>query len=62
MGLLAFAKPFEPPPVDEKNVQPAVVIVIVERDAAASGLEQIFIFVFTAKGRFRVEAGFFRNV
>src|ERR1043166_6115589 len=57
MGLLAFAKPFEPPPVDEKNVQPAVIIVIVERDPAASGLAQIFFLVSPPKARFRSAAG-----
>src|SRR5229473_3114309 len=37
-GFLASGKTFEAPAVDEENVQPAVVIVIVESGAAAGGL------------------------
>src|SRR2546429_8593865 len=40
----------------------AVVVVIIEGDTAASGLEKIFILVFAAEKCFRVETGFARDV
>ena len=43
--------------IHQKNVQPAVVVVVVKRDAAAGGLEQIFVFVLAAEDGFGVEAG-----
>ena len=55
--LLAGWKSFEPPTVHQKNVQPAVVVVIVKCNAAAGGFEQIFVFVLAAIDCFRVEAG-----
>src|SRR5205814_456719 len=61
-GFLAGGKTFEAPAVDEKNVQPAVVVIIVEGDAAAGGFEKIFIFVLAAENGFGVEAGFARDV
>ena len=61
-GLLPCGKTFQARAVHEKNVEPAVVVVIVEGDAAAGRFEQIFVFVFAAEERFDVEAGFFRDV
>ena len=52
--LLAFRKTLEAPAVHKKNIEPVVVVVIVEGDAAASCLQQIFIFVFAAENSFRV--------
>src|SRR2546429_6784557 len=40
----------------------AVVVVIIEGDTAASGLEKIFILVFAAENCFGVETGFARDV
>src|SRR5205823_6152663 len=40
-GFLSGGKAFETPAVHEKNIQPAVVVVIVESDSAASGFEEI---------------------
>jgi len=61
-GLLAGGETFEAGSIDEKNVEPAVVVVIVEGDAAACGLEEIFIFVLAAEDGFGVEAGFAGDV
>ena len=55
-GLLSGGKSFEARAVDEKNIEPAVVVVVVERDSAAGGFEQIFIFVFTAENGLDIEA------
>jgi len=55
-------KTFEARAVHEKNIEPAVVVVIVESDAAAGRFEQIFIFVLAAEKRFDIEASFFRDV
>ena len=57
-GLLAGGEAFEAPAVDQKNIQPAVVVVVVESDAAAGGLEQIFVLVLAAEDGFCVESGF----
>src|SRR6266851_5470037 len=61
-GFLACGETFEAPAVDEKNIQPAVVVVIVERDAAAGGFEKILVLVLAAEDGFGVEAGFARYV
>src|SRR5436309_2949763 len=61
-GFLAGGKTFQAVAVDKKNIQPAVVVVIVEGDAAAGGFEKIFIFVLAAENGFGVEAGFARDV
>ncbi len=61
-GFLPGGETFEAPAVDEKNVQPAVVVIIVERDAAAGGFEKIFILVLAAENGFGVEAGCARDV
>ena len=60
--LLPCGKTFQPPAIDQKNIQPAVVVVVVEGDAAAGGFEQILVFVFAAEDCFRVEAGFAGDV
>jgi len=61
-GLLPLGKTFEARAVDEKDVEPAVVVVIVESDATTGGLEKIFVFVFAAVDGFCVEAGLFGDV
>jgi len=48
--------------VDKENVEPAVVVIVVEGDAAAGGFEEIFIFVFAAVDGFGVEGGVFGDV
>ena len=42
-GLLAGGEAFETPAVDEEEVQPAVVVVVVEGDAAAGGFEEVLV-------------------
>ena len=59
---LSCGKTFEARAVHQKNIQPAVVVVIVESDAATGRFEQIFVFVFAAEKRFDVQAGLFRDV
>ena len=61
-GFLSGGKAFEAPAVHEKNIQPAVVVVIVESDSTASGFEEIFIFVFATENSFGMEAGLASNV
>ena len=60
--FLVFGKAFETPAVDDENIQPTVVVVVVESDAAAGGFEKIFIFVLAAVEGFSVEARFFGYV
>ena len=54
--FLSGGKAFQPRAVDQKNVQPAVVVVVIKRHAAAGGFQQIFIFVLAAEDGFRIEA------
>src|SRR5229473_2372588 len=61
-GFLSGRETFEAPAVDKKNVQPAVVVVIVESDAAAGGFEKILVLVLAAVNGFGVQAGFARDV
>ena len=59
---LACGKTFESRAVHEKNIEPSVVVVVVEGDAAAGGFEKIFVFVFAAEDGLGVEAGFAGDV
>ena len=61
-GFLSGGKTFEAPAVNEKNIQPAVLVVVIEGGAAAGGFKEIFIFVLAAEDGFGVEAGFTRDV
>ena len=60
--LLAFWKTFQPPSVHQKNIQPAVVVIVIESDAATCSLKQIFILVFATEDGFRVQTGLFADV
>ena len=42
-GSWPFGKAFQAPAVDQEEVEPAVVVVVVEGQAAAGGFEQIFV-------------------
>ena len=60
--LVAFGKAFEPPAVDEENVDPVVLVVVEKGCAAARGFKQIFVAVLAAEDGLDVEAGFFGHV
>ena len=47
-GLLARRKSLEAPAVHEKDIEPAVVVVIVKGDSTAGSFKQIFVFVLAA--------------
>src|SRR5207302_1754499 len=49
-------KAFKPRTIYEKNVQPAVIVVVVEGHAASRGLQQIFVLVLAAEDSLRVQA------
>src|SRR5260221_1558026 len=59
---LPGGKTFQARTIHQENVEPAVTVVIVESHAAAGRLQQIFIFVFSAKNRFEIESGFASDV
>src|ERR1700733_4330846 len=46
--LLSFGKTFKTPSVDEKDIEPAVLVIIVKSDTATGGLQKIFVFAFPA--------------
>ena len=60
--LITGPEALETSAVDEEDVEPAVIIVVVERDATARGFEQVFVFVFAAEDGDGVEPGFFGDV
>src|SRR5208282_6898916 len=55
MRLLTLGESFQPPSIHKKNVQPAIVVVIVERQPATRRLQQILILAYVAVNRFDVE-------
>src|SRR6202035_3933924 len=61
-GFLTGWKALKARAVHQKNVQPAVVVVIVESDAATRGLEQVFILMLAAVDGLCVQSRFARNV
>ena len=52
--FLSRGKPFQSRAVHQENIQPAIVVVVIECDAAASRFQQIFVLVLAAKDRFCV--------
>ena len=62
VGFRTFGEAFQAPSVDEEDVEPTVIVVIVEGDTAASGFEQVLVLVLAAVDGFDVEAGFFSYV
>ena len=60
--FFAFGEAFQPPAVHQKDVEPAVVVVVVEGDAAAGGLEQVLVLVLAAEDGLGVETSFAGDV
>ena len=60
--FLALRKTFQAPSVYQENIQPAVIVIVIESDAATSCFEQIFVLVFAAEYGFRVQPGFLGDV
>jgi hypothetical protein len=60
--LLALGKAFETPAVDEKNVDPVVLVVVEESRAAAGGFKQVFVAVLAAEDGLYVEAGLLGDI
>ena len=61
-GRLALGEAFEAGAVHEEDVDPVVVVVVVEGDAAAGGFEQVSVLVLASVDGAGVEAGLFRDV
>src|SRR5215468_12025011 len=47
--LLARGKTFKPPSIYNKNVQPAIVVIVIKSNAATSSFQQVFVFLLSAK-------------
>src|ERR1035438_2136958 len=62
MRFMALGESFKAPAIYKKNVQPAVIVVVVERQAATGRFEQVFIFVHAAIDRFHIEARTFYDI
>jgi hypothetical protein len=50
------------PAIYQKNIQPAVVVVVIKSDTATGCLQQVLVLVFAAVNGFCVEPGLARNV
>ena len=61
-GSCAFGESLQTPAVHEEQIQPAIVVVVVEGEAAASGFEQIFVVTFPAVDGLDVEPGLLHDV
>src|SRR5947199_8813320 len=61
-GLASRRETLQPRSVDQEDIQPAVIVVVIEGDTAASGFEQIFVLVLAAVNGFCVEPGFSRDI
>ena len=57
-GFAAGGKAFQPPAIYQKNIEPAIVIVIIKSHSAARCFQQIFILVLAAKNCFCINSGF----
>src|SRR5215813_3869799 len=53
--LLARRKTFKPPSIYNKNVQPAIVVIVIESNAATSSFQQVFVFLLPAENSFCFE-------
>ena len=61
-GFLSFGEAFQSGTVDQEDVEPIVVVVVVEGHAAASCLKEVFVFVLATVDRLCVEARLTRYV
>src|ERR1700752_5275589 len=60
--FIACGKPFGAKAIYDKNVEPAVIVVIVKGDSTAGSLEQVLIFVLSTEDGFYVQAGFASDI
>src|ERR1700683_1238105 len=56
MRLFAFGKSFQPPSIDQEDVQPAIVVVVIEGESATRRFQQILVLAHAAVDRFEFEA------
>src|ERR1700722_20190598 len=57
-GLIARGKAFEARAIYDKNVEPAVIVVIVKGDSTAGSLEKILVLVLSSEDSLDVQARF----
>ena len=60
--LFAFRKTFEAGSVHEEDVEPAIVVVVVEGDTTSGGFKQVFILVLAAESGDGIQSGFFGDI
>ncbi len=56
-GSVAARKAFQPPAVHQENIEPAIVVVVVKREAAAGCFEKILVLVLAAVDRLDGQPG-----
>src|SRR5262249_4267288 len=60
--LVPRRKSFQSTSIHHEDVEPAIGVVVIERDAASGSLEQILVFVLASKNSLRIQSGFPRDV
>src|SRR5215510_12188303 len=60
--LLACGETFKPPSIDNKNIEPAIVVIVLKSNAATRGFHQVFVFLLTAKNGFQLKTCLPRNI
>src|SRR5579875_1548993 len=59
---IATGKPLKPPSIDQEKINPSIIVVIVEGEAATGGLQQIFVMAYAAIDCHCIQAGFLYDV
>ena len=62
LGASPGGQSVEPGAIDQKNVGPAIIVVIEDGDAGAGGLDDVFLGVDAAEDFLHGEAGFFGDI
>ncbi len=60
--LLPLGEAFQSRAIDQEDIEPVILVVVIESDAAAGGFEQVLVLVFAAVDGLGVEAGLAAHV
>src|SRR3989440_13100473 len=61
-GLFPFWKPSQSPAVHEEDIEPPIVVIVIESHATACSLKQVFVFLDTAEDGLRIQSGLSRDI
>src|SRR5437868_3252732 len=60
--LFPFWKAFQSPAVYKEDIEPAIVVIVIESHATACSLKQVFVFLDTAEDGLRIQSGLSRDI